>query len=113
MNEKTESSAVSLLTSEIGYDLIEDRLRASVRTTIETKFEEELADFLGRIRYGRGGGRAKGYRHGHRARQLTSTFGNETVRVPRGGSVCLNTCRGVSKWIGRSFRPPPGLVTAG
>ena len=46
-------------------------------------FEEELAGFLGRIRYGRGGERAKGYRHGHRDRQLTGTFGTETVRVPR------------------------------
>jgi transposase-like protein len=25
----------------------------------------------------------KGYRHGHRERQLTGTFGTETVRVPR------------------------------
>ncbi len=49
-------------------------------------FEEELAAFLGRFRYGRdgdGGGDAKGYRHGHRERQLTGTFGTETVRVPR------------------------------
>ena len=46
-------------------------------------FEEELAAFLGRIRYGRGGERAKGYRHGHRERQLVGTFGTETVSVPR------------------------------
>jgi hypothetical protein len=30
-----------------------------------------------------GDGPAKGYRHGHRERQLTGTFGTETVRVPR------------------------------
>ena len=30
-----------------------------------------------------GGGPAKGYRHCHRERQLTGTFGTETVRVPR------------------------------
>ena len=83
MNQITESSAVSLLTNEAGYDPIEDRLRANVRATIEAMFEEELAGFLGRIRYGRGGERAKGYRHGHRDRQLTGTFGTETVRVPR------------------------------
>ena len=83
MNQITESSAVSLLTNEAGYDPIEDRLRANVRATIEAMFEEELAEFLGRIRYGRGGERAKGYRHGHRDRQLTGTFGTETVRVPR------------------------------
>ncbi len=83
MNQITETSTVSLLTNEAGYDPIEDRLRASVRATIETMFEEELAEFLGRIRYGRGGGQAKGYRHGCRDRQLTGTFGTETVRVPR------------------------------
>ncbi len=29
----------------------------------------------------------------------------------RDGSVCLNTSRGVSKWVGRSFRQPPGLAS--
>ena len=83
MNENTASSTASLLPDASAYDPIEDRLRASVRATIETMFEEELAEFLGRLRYGRGGGAAKGYRHGHRDRQLTGTFGTETVRVPR------------------------------
>ena len=59
MNQITESARVSLLANEDGYDPIEDRLRASVRTTIEAMFEEELADFLGRLRYGRGEGQAK------------------------------------------------------
>ena len=53
-----------------------------VRHTIEAMFEEELAEALGRTRYGRGG-EAKGYRNGHRDRQLVGTFGAETVRVPR------------------------------
>lgn len=83
MNEITESSAASPLSAVTGYDLIEDRLRASVRATVETMFEEELAEFLGRLRYGRSRGQTKGYRHGHRERQLTGTFGTETVRVPR------------------------------
>lgn len=46
-------------------------------------FEEELAGFLGRLGYRCGDGSAKGYRHGHLERQLTGTFGTETVRVPR------------------------------
>ena len=83
MNQVTESARLSLLANDDGYDPIEDRLRASVRTTIEAMFEGELADFLGRLRYGRGEGQAKGYRHGHRERQLTGTFGTETLRVPR------------------------------
>lgn len=83
MNQIIDNTDASLLSDEAGYDPIEERLRATVRTTIETMFEEELAEFLGRLRYGRVVGQAKGYRHGHRERQLTGTFGTETVRVPR------------------------------
>lgn len=83
MTEITQNPALSLLSDAAGYDPIEDRLRASVRATIETMFEEELAEFLGRLRYGRSEGAAKGYRHGHRECQLTGTFGTETLRVPR------------------------------
>ncbi len=88
MNDNTESSTVSLLPDEVGFGPIEDRLRASVRATIEAMFEQELAEFLGRLRYGRGGDTVKGYRHGHRERQLTGTFGTfgtETMRVLRAG----------------------------
>ena len=83
MNEITDHPTSWLLPDCAGYDPIEDRLRKSVRATIQMMFEEELAEFLGRIRYGRGDEKAKGYRHGHRERQLTGTFGTETVRVPR------------------------------
>ena len=71
MNQTIDTPAVSPLTGEDVYDPIEERLRANVRAIIETMFEEELAEFLGRLRYGRGDRRAKGYRHGHRDRQLT------------------------------------------
>ncbi len=40
MDQFTESASVSPLANEDGYDPIEDRLRASVRTTIEAMFEE-------------------------------------------------------------------------
>jgi putative transposase len=83
MTQITDTPAFSLLAGETGFDLIEDRLRANVRVTIEALFEEELAAFLGRLRYGRSGSPAKGYRHGHRERQLTGTLGTETVGVPR------------------------------
>ena len=46
-------------------------------------FEEELASCLDRLRYIRGDGPAKGYRHRHRERWLTARFGTEIVRVPR------------------------------
>lgn len=82
MTDVTENGALALLANEEGYDPIEDRLRSMVRQTIETMFEEELAEALGRARYARGG-KPKGYRNGHRARDLVGTFGTETVHVPR------------------------------
>jgi len=83
MNQITDTSSFSLLPHEAGFDPIEERLRSNVRATIEAVFEEKLASFLGRLRHDRGDGAAKGYRHGHRERRLTGTFGTETVRVPR------------------------------
>lgn len=83
MNQITDTASFALLAGEAGFDPIEERLRTNVRATIEAVFEEELASFLGRLRYDRGDGSAKGYRHGHRERQLTGTFGTETVQVPR------------------------------
>jgi putative transposase len=83
MNQVTATATPALLAGVAGYDPIEDRLRENIRATIEALFEEELAAFIGRCRYDRGGGSRKGYRHGHRERQLVGTFGAETVRVPR------------------------------
>jgi transposase-like protein len=72
----------ALLGDDDAFDPIEARLRQNIRATIEALFEEELEAAIGRCRYGRGAGR-KGYRHGHRSRQLVGTFGTETVQVPR------------------------------
>src|SRR6056297_1563730 len=83
MTQITDTASFALLAGEAGFDPIEERLRANVRATIEAVFEEELASFLGRLRYSRDDRPVKGYRHGHRERQLTGTFGTETVRVPR------------------------------
>ena len=60
MKQNIDSSSFSLLPDAAGYDPIEDRLRATVRATIEALFEEELAECLGRLRYGRGDDKAKG-----------------------------------------------------
>ena len=83
MDQITDTATSALRAGVAGYDPIEDRLRENIRATIEALFEEELAAFIGRCRYDRGGGSRKGYRHGHRERQLVGTFGAETVRVPR------------------------------
>ena len=86
MKNNTDAAALSLLANEAGYDPIEDRLRENIRATIEAVFEEELDAFLGRCRYDRGTDKPKGYRHGHRERQLIGTFGAETIPEgdPRG-----------------------------
>ena len=83
MTMNTDTAMPALLLGAAGSDPIEDRLRETVRATIEALFDEELAAYLGRIRYGRGGGARKGYRHGRRERELVGTFGTETVSVPR------------------------------
>ena len=101
MNEITDTASFALLAGEAGFDPIEERLRMNVRATIEAVFEEELASFLGRLRYDRGDGSANGYRHGHRERQLTGTFGTETVRVPR--ARITNEAGKVSEWRSKAL----------
>jgi len=83
MKDDTSTPSPALLSSDPGHDPIEDRLRQNIRATIEALFEEELAEFIGRCRYGRENGARKGYRHGRRDRQITGTFGTETISVPR------------------------------
>ena len=58
MNQITDTSSFALLAGEAGFDPIEERLRTNVRATIEAVVEEELASFLGRLRYDRGVGSA-------------------------------------------------------
>lgn len=70
MMQTTDTSALSLFACDDGLDPIEDRLRANIRSTIEAVFNEEPDSFLGRLRYGRKAGVAKGYRHGHRDRRI-------------------------------------------
>jgi transposase-like protein len=64
------------------FDPLEDAVRSQVRAFIEALLEEELAAALGRGRYERGAS-SSGRRHGHRRRQLVTTFGPLTLSVPR------------------------------
>ena len=50
---------------------------------IEAIIEEELEAALGRGRYERTADGARGYRNGHREREVIGTFGSERIRVPR------------------------------
>ncbi|MBW6494559.1 MAG: IS256 family transposase [Burkholderiaceae bacterium] len=101
MNQITDTSAFSLLACDEGFDPIEDRLRANIRSTIEAVFNEELDGFLGRLRYGREAGAAKGYRHGKRDRQITGTFGSETISVPR--ARIADEAGKVSEWRSKAL----------
>jgi transposase-like protein len=61
---------------------LEEAVRSQVRSFIEQMLEEELEAALGRGRYERGAS-SNGRRHGHRPRQLVTTFGPLTLSVPR------------------------------
>src|ERR671920_2273245 len=64
------------------FDPLEESVRGQVRSFIEQLLEEELEAALGRGRYERGAA-SNGRRHGHRPRQLVTTFGPLTLSVPR------------------------------
>src|ERR687891_967243 len=64
------------------FDPLEEAVRGQVRVFIEQLLEEELDAALGRGRYERGT-RSNGRRHGHRSRQLVTTFGPLSLSVPR------------------------------
>ena len=64
------------------FDPLEEAVRGRVRSFIEHLLEEELEAALGRERYQRGA-ISNGRRHGHRPRQLITTFGPLTRSVPR------------------------------
>jgi putative transposase len=64
------------------FDPLEEAVRGQVRAFIEQLLEEELAAALGRGRYERGA-ISTGRRHGHRPRQVVTTFGPLSLSVPR------------------------------
>lgn len=83
MDHSTASTSGLPFAGADWFDPLEDAVRFHVRGFIEGIVEEELSAALGgRARYQRGGD-AKGYRNGHRARQLVGTFGAVTVSLPR------------------------------
>jgi putative transposase len=65
-----------------GPDTIEAEIRERIRGMIETIADEELEAALGAGRSQRVGVRT-GYRHGARERQLTTSLGKATIKLPR------------------------------
>jgi putative transposase len=66
-----------------GPDTIEAEIRGRIRGMIETIVGEELQAALGAARSQRMGAARTGYRHGARERQLTTSLGKTTIRLPR------------------------------
>ena len=84
MKEATPASPVtpSPFAGSDWFDPLEEAVRGHVRSFIEQLLEEELDAALGRARYERGAS-SNGRRHGHRSRQLVTTFGPLSLSVPR------------------------------
>jgi transposase-like protein len=84
MNEATPAlaSTPSPFAGSDWFDPLEEAVRGQVRSFIEQLLEQELEAALGRARYERGA-MSNGRRHGHRPRQLVTTFGPVTLAVPR------------------------------
>ena len=83
MTETTKTDCAAPLVGGDWTDPLEDGICSRVRDFIETILEEELEAAIGHGRYERRPGGARGYRNGHRDREIVGTFGPETVRVPR------------------------------
>jgi putative transposase len=87
-------SAPSPFAGSEWFDPLEEAVRCQVRSFIEALVEEELEAALGRGRYERVA-IANGRRHGHRPRQLVTTFGPVTLSVPR---ARLHDAAGEQEW---------------
>src|SRR6516162_7341502 len=81
--ERDRRKAVGEEGFEWGADTIEAEIREGVRRLIETIVEEELESMLGAGKSQRVGAVRSGYRHGARERQLTTSLGHTTIRLPR------------------------------
>ncbi|MGF7213790.1 transposase-like protein [Skermanella aerolata] len=82
MEKITANEAPVPLLGEDWFDPLEAGVRQHIRSFIEAMLESELEAVLNRGRYERAGP-ATGHRHGHRDRQILSTFGPTMVSVPR------------------------------
>ncbi len=83
MEHLTASTSSLPFSGDDWFDPLEDAIRFRIRAFIEALAEEEAQAALGgRRRYQRNGP-PKGYRNGHRDRQLVGTFGALTVSLPR------------------------------
>ena len=66
-----------------GKGSLEELMRARIRGTIELIVEQELEEAIGAASSERVGEQRAGYRHGHRARTLSTSLGATSIAMPR------------------------------
>jgi hypothetical protein len=66
-----------------GKGSLEELMRERIRGTIELIVEQELQEAIGAASSERVGEQRAGYRHGHRARTLSTSLGATTIAMPR------------------------------
>ncbi|MBA3640739.1 MAG: IS256 family transposase [Acidobacteria bacterium] len=83
MEKVTSEAALRKAAVEMGPDGIEAGVRGRIRAWIEELVEAELTAALGADVSERPGASREGYRHGHRARTLSTSLGPTTFQLPR------------------------------
>ena len=83
MEHLTASTFAIPFSAEDWFDPLEEAVRFQVRAFIEALVEEEVQGALGGCKRYQRNGPPKGYRNGHRERQLVGAFGTLTVSLPR------------------------------
>ncbi len=102
MDQVTASTSPDPFSGEDWFDPLEEAVRFQVRGFIEALVEEELRAALGgRGRYQRKAA-PKGYRNGHRDRQLVGTFGQQRVSLPR--ARLIDESGGEREWHSQTIR---------
>ncbi len=74
---------LGLSLEELNGQPLELLAREGARLVLSVALEEEVADYLGRQRYERNQGCRRGYRNGHRDRQVSCGAGEIEVAMPR------------------------------
>jgi transposase-like protein len=108
MEESIATTTPQPFLGEDWFDPLETAVRERIRGFIEELLEVELETALQRGRYNRRGA-ARGYRHGHRERQLIGTFGPVTVSVPRARLVAADAK--ISEWRNQTLPAYKRLTT--
>lgn len=95
---KAQSVGQPNLEALLGPDPLTEALRAKIREVLVTLFEEELATVLGAAKGERVATRA-GYRHGEKARTLTTGLGRVDLTLPR--ARLFSPAGGTVEWTSR------------